>query len=260
MSAGLDWSRATVLSLPEFEVSWELLALGETPMQLDPPYVGGTFEQRREVVAAVGRELYRRGLGDGVGPHPVLAEQLRLLADPDLTLDVRLRTEDLVAGIASCRGRDCVLAVRHGSEIAMLRLPADAAAPALVELIGQVRPGPGAPVTVPADVLEAAAAAAPQDPERFADELVRRGVPRADAGLLVRMCSGVRRWGQFGATAKSASGWRRRAPYVVGTHHSAEGSFRQLRRRGSVSIAPLSSSELLDDLHRLAAAARNRRS
>lgn len=258
MSAGLDWSGATVLSLTEFEVSWELLALGETPIQLDPPYVGGTFEQRREVVAAVGRELCRRGLGDGVGPHPALAEQLRLLADPDLTLDVRFRTDELVAGVASCRGRDCVLAVRHGGEIAMLRLPAEAAAPALVELIGQVRPGPGAPVTVPAAVLEAASTAAPHDPVRFTDELVRRGVPHPDAGLLVRMCSGVHRWGQFGAAARSPSGWRRRAPYVVGTHHSADGSFRQLRRGEAVSIAPLSAAELLTDLHRLADAARNR--
>jgi hypothetical protein len=255
----LDWSRATVLSLDEFEVCWELLGLGETPGQLDPPSSGRTAEERRWIVAAVGAELRRRGLGDGRGPHPVVAEMMRMLAHAELVLDVRVRAERLVAGLAACRGDRCTLAVRCGAEIAVLGLPADAAAPALVELIGAVQPGPGAVVAVPAAVLDAARAAAPDDPVRFADELVRRGTARTDADHLVRMCTGVRRRGQFGVTAHGSGGRRRRAAYVVGTHRTAQGDYRQVRRQGTVTVGPVSGRDLLDDMAELVAATGARR-
>jgi hypothetical protein len=259
----LDWNRATVLTLAEFEVSWELLGLGETPGQLDPPSAGRTIEERGRIVAGVGAELRRRGLGDDRGPHPVLAEQLRLLVEADLTLDLRFRADTLVAGIAARRANRCTLAVRHGGLIAVLNLPAEAAASALVELIGPVAPGSGAAVTLPADVLDAARASAPDDPGRFADELVWRGVPRPDAAQLVRMCSGVRRRGQFGATARSRDNHRCRAPYVVGAHRTDDGHFRQLRRRTGghtmVTVGPVSEHGLLQELAGLADAASGRR-
>jgi hypothetical protein len=258
----LDWTRATVLSLAEFEVSWEQLGLGETPGQLDPPSAGRTVEERRRIVAIVGTELGRRGLGDDRGPHPVLAEQLRLLATARLALDVRFRGDGLVAGIAASRGTRCVLAVRHRAEIALLAMRPEDAAAALVELMGPAPPGPGRPVTVPADALDAARTTAPADADRFARELEWRGVDRQDAAQLVRMCSGVRQLGQFGATARAGAG-ARRAPYVVGTHHTGDGGYRQLRRqvagRDAVTIGPAGPSELIDDLAALAEAAVGRR-
>jgi EspG family len=253
----LDWTRATVLGLTEFEVSWELLGLGETPPQLDPPSAGRTMEERRRIVADVCADLRRRGLGDDRGPQPVLAERLRLLAGAELTLDLRFRGDTLIAGLAACYANRCTLAVRHEAQIALLDLPVDAAAPALVELIGPVTPGPGAVVTLPAATLDAARSVAPDDPGRFAEELVWRGVPRLDAGRLVRMCSGVRQRGQFGATARPG-GTRRRAPYVVGMHCTEDGHFRQLRRTASgtttVTIGPVTAQGLLDDLADLAGA------
>jgi hypothetical protein len=110
---------------------------------LDPPSAGRTIEERGRIVAAVGAELRRRGLGDDRGPHPVLAEQLRLLVEADLTLDLRFRADTLVAGIAARRANRCTLAVRHGGLIAVLNLPAEAAASALVGLVGPVAPGDG---------------------------------------------------------------------------------------------------------------------
>lgn len=262
MTVGVDWTGATVLTLTEFEVSWELLGLGETPGQLDPPSAGRTVEERRGIVAAVGTELYRRGLGDDRGPHPVLAEQLRLLGRADLTLDVRFRADTLVAGLAACRANRCVLAVRHGEQIAVLALPVEAAAGALVDLIGPITPGPGSDVTLPAAVLDAARSAAPGDPRRFAEELAWRGLPRPDAARLVTMCSNVRQRGQFGATARSRGGHRSRAPYVVGTHCTQDGHFRQVRQLSagttSVTIGPVSRQQLLGDLARLGEIAEGR--
>lgn len=259
MTVLLQWPRATVLSLAEFEVSWELLELGETPPQLDPPSQGRTKEERRQVIAAVGASLHRRGLGDGRGPHPVLAERLRLLALGD-ELDVRFRAHTLVAAVAAYHRDRCAFAVRHGAEIALLDLRVDQAAAALVELIGPVVPGPGRAVSIPGEVLDAVRAAAPRDPRRFTDELIWRGVDAQEAALLVRMCTGARHAGQFGATARRATG-RCRAPHVVGVHRTDQGCYRQVRRvhggRTTVTIAPAGGPDLIGELAGLAAAARD---
>jgi hypothetical protein len=257
----LDWSRATILSLTQFEVSWELMGLGETPIQFSLLSPGRTLEERRRIVEGVGEELRARGLGDDRGPHPVLAEQMRLLATAGLELDVRMRTDTLVAGVAAVQRDRCVLAVRHRAEIALLPLHAERAGPALVELFGPSAPGPGRTVTLPADVLDAVRAAAPAGPARFAEELVWRGTDRSDAEALVSMCSDVRRRGQLGATGRRF-GTRVRAPYVAGVHETAQGSYRQVRRtvRGlsTVTIGPAGPTALLTDLDELAAATGDR--
>ena len=255
MTALLEWSRATVLSLTEFEVSWELLGLGETPAQLDPPSSGRTMEERRQIISCVADDLHRRGLGDGRGPHPVLAERLRLLASGD-ELDVRFRTDTLFAAVAACHRDRCTVAVRHGTEIALLDLRADQAASALVELIGPVVAGPGRAVSLLAEVLDAVRAASPRDPRRFTEELVWRGVDAQDATLLVQMCTGARHGGQFGATARRRAA-RRRAPYVVGVHRTDQGCYRQVRRGAAVTIAPVSGPDLVDELAGLTDAAQS---
>jgi hypothetical protein len=261
MTALLQWSRATVLSLAEFEVSWDLLGLGETPVQLDPPSPGRTMEERRRIVAGVAADLHRRGLGDGRGPHPVLAERLRLLATGD-ALDVRFRAGSLVAAVAACHRDRCTLAVRHAGEIALLDLHADQAGAALVELIGPVEPGPGRAVHLPAGLLDAARSASPRDRLRFAEELVCRGVDAQDAALLVQMCTGARDGGQLGATARRSVG-RRRASYVIGVHRTDQGCYRQVRRvragQATVTVAPVSGPELVDELAQLADSVSSRR-
>jgi hypothetical protein len=255
----LDWTRATVLTLTEFEVAWELLQLGETPWQLDPPRRGNTREERRRVVADALQGLQRRGLGDDRGPHPQLAERLRLLARPESVLDVRFRDRSLTAAVAACSGRRCTLAVRHQDEIAVLDVPGSAAAGALVELLGPVVPGNGVRTAVPADILDAASTAAADEPGRLGVELHRRGVPDADARLVALMCGAPDRLGQFGASHRSGDGRTRRAPYVVGLHRTAGGHYAHLRRRHPdgrdlITIEPLSHRGLLQHLDELGAA------
>ena len=255
----LDWTHATVLTLTEFEVSWELLDLGETPWQLDPPRRGHTREERRRIVADALQALQRRGLGDDRGPHPQLAERLRLLARPESALDVRFRDRSLTAAVAARSGHRCTLAVRHQDEIAVLDAPGDAAAEALVELLGPVVPGDGVRTAVSADVLDAASAAAADDPGSLGVELHRRGVPDTDARLVAHMCGGTDRLGQFGASRRSGDGRTRRAPFVVGLHRTPTGHYAHLRRRRPdgrdlITIEPLSHRGLLRHLDELGAA------
>jgi hypothetical protein len=253
----LDWTRAAVLSVTEFEVCWGLLGLGETPWQLDPPRSGLTTAERYAIVVDAVVGLQRRGLGDGRGPGPAVAELLRLLAHPAWSLDVRFRADALVAGVTACRGPRCAFAVRHGSEIALPGLHTDAAASSLVDLLGPVAPGAsGREVRLPADVLDGARTAAPGDHGRFTDELVRRGSARADAVALLDMCRAVDVRGQFGASVSARDGTRMlRAPYVAGFHRTTAGYYRQVRRRlpggDLVTIGPTSRSRMLDDLGEL---------
>ncbi|HEX9335502.1 MAG TPA: ESX secretion-associated protein EspG, partial [Pseudonocardiaceae bacterium] len=93
----------------------------------------------------------------------------------------------------------------------------------------QVPAGPGESITVRATDLDAAATSA-TDADGFEAALCRRGLPPRDASTLRRMFGNVRRQGQFGASARTRRGHRRRAPHVVGFFDTDAGRYLQLRR------------------------------
>ena len=220
-----EWSRATVLTATTFEACWEVLGLGETPWQLEPPRRGLTSAERQAFVAEVTAQLRAAG--------PELPAWLRLLARPAWSVDVRLRADDLVAGLVAGRGSLAVLAVRHADEIALVDVPAAAAVDAALDLLGPVRPGPGRPTTV---IL----ADSPTAPE------VRAA------------CRDVRMFGQLGASVLDRDGVRtRRMPRVIGFHRTAAGDYRSVRLGAStVALEPATRARLVADLDELLAAAR----
>jgi EspG family len=217
-----DWSRATVLPATEFEACWDVLQLGETPWQLDPPRYGSTATARQAFVAEVLARLRASG--------PDLAEKLRLLAHPSWAVDVRLRAKELVAGLAACRGADGVLAVRHGDEMALVDIPAAEAVAAVLSLLGPVRPGPCRPtlITVGRDAVHASLQAALRD---------------------------VRMFGQLGASVAAHDGCRvRRAPRVIGFHRTDVGDYRSVRvDRCTIALEPATPERLAADLDGLLA-------
>ncbi len=222
----LDWSRATVLSAAAFEACWDALRLGETPWQLDPPRHGSTAIARRAFVAEV---LYRlRASG------PDLAGKLRLLAHPSWTVDVRLRADGLVAGLAACRGAEGAFAVRSGDELALMEIPPAEAIAAVLSLLGPIRPGPSPPM-----LITTRRAATPAPP------------PAA--------CRDVRMFGQLGASVATHDGRRiRRAPRVVGFHRAAEGDYRSVRvDRSTIAVRPATPMLLTADLDELLAVDRH---
>lgn len=220
-----DWSRATVLAATAFEACWEILGLGETPWQLEPPRHGLTAAARQAFLAEVTVQLRAAG--------PELPRWLRLLAHPAWSVDVRLRADDLVAGLVAGRGTTGVLAVRHGGQIALVDVPAAAAVDAVLDLLGPVRPGPGRPTTV---VL--------------ADGPTATGVRNA--------CRDVRMFGQLGASVLDRDGIRiRRAPRVIGFHRTGVGDYRSVRLGPStVALEPATRARLAADLNELLTPAR----
>lgn len=249
-----DWSAATVLSLVELDVCWELLGLGETPWQLDLPSPGRTHGERRQIITHTLDGLRQRNLAGRSGPSPTLAVMLNTLANAAHHMDARIRYGALRAGIGAIHTDGAgVVAIRQGDEVGLLTVPATAVNAVLVDLVGPITPGVGLPVNLPADVLDAARAAAPTtgSAPQFADQLARLGIPAAEARSVVRMCTPVDQLGQFGVTVRTPAGQLRRGRRVLGLHHTPSGHYLQLRRRGQVTIAPLRRErlvELLDDL------------
>lgn len=249
----LDWSRAAVLSVTEFEVSWELLRLGETPWQLEPPPSGATFEERRRIVDTAIADMQRRGLADGRGLRPEIAARMRLLSRPAWSADIRFRSETLVAGVAAVRGPHGVLAVRRGQEIALLDVPPDRATNVLLDLVGPVAPGRGPEIHLPMGTLDAARKVGDA---HFGAELVWLGLSRAEADMLVGLCVDVDLRGQLGASAELGDGTRvRRAPHVVGFPRGRSGLVRQVRHRtpggDTLMVGPTSRDALVADLDEL---------
>src|SRR3981189_2829157 len=80
-----------VLTAVEFDVLWEWLGLGATPvvLRLDSP--GRTHSERRGNVASGWQGLRQRGLADLSGPDPEVVRLMHLLAVPTHQVELRMR-------------------------------------------------------------------------------------------------------------------------------------------------------------------------
>ncbi len=267
-----DWSRATGLRGIELLACWGALELGEPPLELELRPPGGTVAERDRALAGARDELARRGLLTPAGPDLSLARALRLLATGPRQLDLRL-SNGLVALGASDREQGVVLVragVRAGTgsggtdqTLYLLTVPGPRVAATLIELIGPLTAGRARPVNLTAEVLDDARRSVRDGSYwTLADQLVSRGVDRADAHSFARMCTGITANGQLGALARTGETGRRvehRGGWVVGFHRGAEGDFLQLRRptgpRGAtVTVAPISADRLLAKVQELVAA------
>ncbi|MBV9313710.1 MAG: ESX secretion-associated protein EspG [Pseudonocardia sp.] len=253
-----DWSRAVHVSQDEFVVCWNALGLGDLPLALALRPLGASLPERQRLQMLTLTELRHRGLADSAGLVADLAWPMRLLAKAGCQLDIRLMSGagGAFVGLGALAGADGMLLAGTGGVVRLLALDAARVPAALVELAGPITPGPGRSVNIPADTLDdACQAAGDGNLWTLADRLVARGVASADASSLARMCTGIQSMGQVGATGYRG-GFERRAPWVIGFHHTAAGAYLQLRRpsadgRVSVTISPVTAERLLNLLREL---------
>lgn len=217
------------ISALEFDVLWEQLRLAEMPLVLQVPSPGRTHTERGELTAEAWRSLAAKGLAQSRTPNPRLAGLLRLLEYPDQEIDGRFGTTKGVRLLVAATGDEAVFALltKHGltlSEIPVTGLAREALSP-----LPPIPAGPGESITIRASDLETAARNA-STPEDFEHSLRRQGVTARDATALSTMLSTVRRQGQFGASARTRRGHRRRAPHVIGFFDTDAGRYLQLRQ------------------------------
>ncbi|WP_214367517.1 ESX secretion-associated protein EspG [Pseudonocardia sp. H11422] len=198
-----------VLTVVEFDVLWERLGLGPTPVVLRLASPGRTHSERAQLVAAGLQALRRRGLADASGPDPELARLLRLLSRPTRQLELRAWLGRSVRAVAAGDPDSAVLAVREDATVALEgcgSLPGG-----MLSALPIAGPGPGRASTVPTQVLAEALAR----PGELRQALIARAVPSTEATLLARMLHDGGRRSQLTALATDRWGVSRRLPRVL---------------------------------------------
>lgn len=263
----IDWSRAVVLTAVEFDVTRDLLGLDRNPAVLELPGAGFTDVERARVVRDALASLAARGLFDGAVFPSWLVDDLRTVIVAEFRHDLVVAPPSWQRALVGHRAGRAVLASRIGDEVALLRIRPEHASSALVSLLGDIVPGIGPAVRIPARVLVDAVDAAGGDGERLGVELLRRGCSGPEVDL-------VRRMGRAEGLAQLGAGRGGphpcRAPDVLLVHATPDGCYLQRRPVPDVVGGPLPDDAfvhacpadgalLTAELDRLADAARRRR-
>lgn len=217
-----------VLTAAEFDVLWEWLGLGATPVVLQLASPGRTHGERRSVQAAAWQELRGRGLAGSDGPDPELARLLHLLARPGEQLELRAWWGREARALAAGRHGVGALAQRDADAVTVT---ACGSLPGAV--LGAFPPadrGPGRACTVPTSALTAASGAA------LRPALLGAGVPAAEAGLLARMLAGTGSRAQVVALAVDRWGVLRRGGGVLGVLDGPRGRYLLTRSTGDDGV------------------------
>jgi hypothetical protein len=219
------------LSTAEFEVVWESLGLGHTPVVLDLPSPGRTHTERRRLVADAWAAMRHRGLVGAAGPEPGLARLLRRLAAPAARIELRASGTVRLRAVAAGDAEDGVLVRRQGSTVTVQ--PCTSLPAAIVGALPPAVAGPGRSVVVPDRALIAAL----QHPFTASD-LLSRGVRQDDAAPAALMLQRIDGCAQFGVVVADRWGFLRRSPAVIGTLDGPRGRYLATPNGGWMTITP----------------------
>ncbi|TQM15229.1 ESAT-6 protein secretion system EspG family protein [Pseudonocardia kunmingensis] len=245
-------TRRHALTAVEFDVLWEWLGLGPTPVVLQIPSPGRSHAERRSVQADAWRGMRERGLAGSDGPAAELVRLLHLLARPTEQMELRAVWEQEVRVLGAARAGVAALGHRAGSTVTISAcgsLPS-----AVVAAFPPAVRGPGRACTAPTAVLTGVPVADARP------ALLRRGIPAAEVSLLVRMLTGVDRRAQVVALAADRWGVLRRAGGVLGVLDGPRGRYLLTRSTGDdgtewATVAPADARELRHRVTQLLATA-----
>jgi hypothetical protein len=162
---------------------------------------------------------------------------MRMLAKPEREVDARLRLDPggpRVRALAAAVGRYAALAVLTADEFTLRDIDESALARSVVSLLPDHATPRARSVSLPAEVLDRAAAKAGESASRMENVLVDARIPRPDAHLVASVLGNVVRMGQFGAACRERQhgglGPRRRGWYAVSFYDTPEGRWQFTRR------------------------------
>ncbi|MEV1291311.1 ESX secretion-associated protein EspG [Pseudonocardia sp. NPDC049635] len=136
-----------VLTAAEFDVVWEQLGLGTTPVALWVASPGRSTDERIRGVTAVLSALRGRGLAGARGLAPGLVHLLTLLARPERQLEVRARFGSPLRAVTAENDDGGVVAVHSGGSVTIAA--AGPPAHAAVSVLPPAPPGPGPATGIP---------------------------------------------------------------------------------------------------------------
>jgi hypothetical protein len=211
-----------VLTAVEFDVLWEWLGLGATPvvLRLDSP--GRTHAERARIVAEGWHGLRGRGLADRGGPDRELVRLLHLLAAPAEQLELRMRLGRELRALVAARPGAVALAVRQDATVT-LSAASDPVA-ALLGVLPAEPAGPGGSASVPSAELEAATGRGARG-RSVAEALGAAGVPEAESELVEGVLRDGTRRGQISVLAADRWGVLHRHRKVLGLVDTPRGRY-----------------------------------
>lgn len=224
-------SSSVVLSTLEFDVLWESERFPRRHLALDVPSPGITHTQRRELVRQAWAGLAERGLADGDRAVPELADRLALLAHPARSVDVFVRADRQVRGLAAVSGRDAQLGVVDGDQVWLIPARDSSFVESAVSVTGDVPAGYGRSVSVPLAALHKADENSGGDPKALITELENENLPLSEAQLLATMLTGITVRGQFGVERAGRDGRMTRARRIIAFHDTDRGRYLFTTRR-----------------------------
>lgn len=211
-----------VLTAVEFDVLWEWLGLGATPVVLRISSPGRTHTERRRIVAGGWQGLRDRGLADVSGPDAEIVRLLHLLATPSEQMELRMRLGRELRVLAVGRGRAGALAVRQDETVTLT--PTSDLVAAVMGTLPKAPAGPGGSVAVPGLDLDHATGRSAGG-RSVAEALLARRVPECDAALLDSVLRAGTGRGQLSCLAADEWGVLRRHRRVLGLVDTSRGRY-----------------------------------
>jgi hypothetical protein len=223
MRPGNQAPNRLAITAVEFDVLWEWLGLGATPvvLRLDSP--GRTHTERREIVNTSWQALRQRGLADDTGPDPEIIRLMHLFAVPTEQVELRMWAEQETRVLATGRAGRTALAVRQGSTLTLSgasRTPNRA-------VLGTLPPAPagaGRSVTLPSADLDAAREGV-ADGCPMHEGLIARGVAADDAELAEDILGATVGHGQISVLVADSWGVPHRLRRFIGVLDTRHGRY-----------------------------------
>lgn len=251
------------LSTVEYDVLWSHLGLGRMPYPLGVPSVGFRTEDRARVVAEAWDGLAGRGLADGTRLDDDVADLLRLLARPAVSLDALADIGRPLRALAARDGDRAAAAMLTDSGLVLTEIRPTAMSYTLVDLLPYAEPGPAHAFTFPYHALRAAIELEDEDnaeADMFFngdehDALVRAGLTQGNARLLAELVEARFRGGQFGVTTwRWPKGDKVRDSTLVTWFDTDAGRYLVVREQDWVSVTPAGADRIAARIDQVLAA------
>lgn len=192
------------LSPVELFLLWSEMSLGDPPPVLGITHVGRTQRRRTELISSASLALGARGLGSVESPARDLAGLLRVLAEPSVSLDVRVYGEgEPLFGFAAARGRSAAAIARVADEVRVGPVTPGRLAGPLLDSLTPIPAGPDRPANISAADFATACTEGERDgTPGFQQALAHAGVRPSEAATLSRVLSSRHAHGQLGVTGR----------------------------------------------------------
>jgi hypothetical protein len=253
-------TRDIFLTTAEFDVVWSHLGLGRMPYPLAVLSTGFLPEERAKVVEKAWADLATDELARGTDVADDLADQLRLLAQPAISVDALGDIGQPLRALAVRDGNAAALAILTDEGLTLRPIRPTALASSITSLLPDTGPGPGHAFTFPQGVLRAIVADDNDDDDDVFfggddhDVLVRAGMSVGDARLLAELVDARRYGGQFGInTRRRSRGGMNREPTLVTWFDTPSGRYLVVREQDWVSVTPTGSDRIATRIDQLLA-------